>query len=363
MPLESGEYISDLVQTNPVTATDSVTEGAAHLRLLKKTIQQTFPGFDEPVTLSPAELNDAARKSQAELISGIWSYQSALELGNNVALRSRNFADDGTYRLLRGATDDAAEFGNNTTAMRYLSSAVGHEFQVAGATVMTANRGTGDGLQVELASGAGLTRVATLGDPQAFSSKQSYLADSEIANNRAIQCQQVDTTPRTVLVLDATDLFKLGNPNLNTQLRTLDNFAVLIGGDEVVRAVAQNLGSLLVQDLQGTEKKAAFRNPSLNSIGADRTFIQADENKYCQIAAEGITVTLEALEAGTSFIIASNAFNFTLARGAGVNTLRFLDGLNGTTNFASASAVPGTVLQVYYNGTSSVTVFGSGLLL
>jgi hypothetical protein len=229
---------------------------------------------------------------------------------------------------------------------------------------MTANRGTGDGLQVERASGGGaLTRVATLDDPQSFSSKQTYLADSELANNKAIQCQQLDTTPRTILVLDGTDLFKLGNPNVNTQIRSFANCAVLIGGNEVIRAVARNLGSLLVQDLQGTEKKAAFRNPSLNTIGGDRTFIQEDENKYCQISSEGITVTLDALEAGTSFIIASNAFNFTLVRGPGVNTLRFLDGLNGTTAFASADAVPGTVLQVYYNGTSSVTVFGSGLLL
>jgi len=315
------------------------------------------------VTLSPAELNDAARKSQNELISGIWSYQSALELGNNVALRSRNFADDGTFRLLRGATDDAAEFGNNTTAMRYLSSAVGHQFQIAGATVMTANRGTGDGLQVERADGNGLTRVATSADENTFTSVQNYIANVLHNNNVAIQYKQPDDTVRTVLILDGTDLFKVGNPNVNTQLRAFANCAILIGGNEVVRAVARNLGSLLVQDLQGTEKKAAFRNPSLNTIGGDRTFIQEDENKYCQISSEGITVTLDALEPGTSFIIASNAFNFTLARGAGVNTLRFLDGLNGTTSFASANAVPGTVLQVYYNGASSVTVFGSGLLL
>lgn len=47
MALESASFISGLVTSNPVGATDSRRAGDDHIRLLKSTIQATFPGFDE----------------------------------------------------------------------------------------------------------------------------------------------------------------------------------------------------------------------------------------------------------------------------------------------------------------------------
>lgn len=46
MGLETGDYIEDLVQSNPVGATDPKGQGDDHLRLIKKCIQQSFPGGD-----------------------------------------------------------------------------------------------------------------------------------------------------------------------------------------------------------------------------------------------------------------------------------------------------------------------------
>lgn len=43
MPLETGDFIEDLVQSNP-TGLDGINEGDDHIRLLKKTIQGSFPG-------------------------------------------------------------------------------------------------------------------------------------------------------------------------------------------------------------------------------------------------------------------------------------------------------------------------------
>jgi microcystin-dependent protein len=53
MGLETGTYISDLVQTNPAVS-DQESQGANHLQLIKKVLQNTFPGaslaFQFPTT-------------------------------------------------------------------------------------------------------------------------------------------------------------------------------------------------------------------------------------------------------------------------------------------------------------------------
>jgi len=68
MALETGTYISDLVATNP-TGSDPKSQGDDHLRLLKSTIQATFPNVNGAVTPTPAEMNvlDGAVVSAADL--------------------------------------------------------------------------------------------------------------------------------------------------------------------------------------------------------------------------------------------------------------------------------------------------------
>jgi len=56
MALETGTYISDLVATNP-TAADPKSQGDDHLRLIKSTLQATFPHINGAVTLTLADLN------------------------------------------------------------------------------------------------------------------------------------------------------------------------------------------------------------------------------------------------------------------------------------------------------------------
>lgn len=57
MGLETGTYISDLVATNPVGATDPKSQGDDHIRLLKSTIKATFPSITGAVTPTHTELN------------------------------------------------------------------------------------------------------------------------------------------------------------------------------------------------------------------------------------------------------------------------------------------------------------------
>ena len=50
MPVESVTYISDLVATNPVGATDPKSQGDDHIRNIKAAILATFPSVTGAVT-------------------------------------------------------------------------------------------------------------------------------------------------------------------------------------------------------------------------------------------------------------------------------------------------------------------------
>ena len=57
MGLESATYISGLNASNPVHATDQVSAGDDHLRLIKSTLLATFPNITAAVTSDATELN------------------------------------------------------------------------------------------------------------------------------------------------------------------------------------------------------------------------------------------------------------------------------------------------------------------
>lgn len=59
MALETGTYLSSLVATNPPQS-DSLTQAAGHLRLIKSTLLATFPNVTGAVTATHTELNAAA---------------------------------------------------------------------------------------------------------------------------------------------------------------------------------------------------------------------------------------------------------------------------------------------------------------
>jgi microcystin-dependent protein len=64
MPLEdltgSNKYISNLVQTNPVGATDFVSQGDDHIRGIKNVLLNTFPNITGGVTVTQDQINAIA---------------------------------------------------------------------------------------------------------------------------------------------------------------------------------------------------------------------------------------------------------------------------------------------------------------
>ena len=57
MGLETATYITGLNASNPVHATDQVSQGDDHLRLIKGVLLSTFPNLNAAVDLTPTEMN------------------------------------------------------------------------------------------------------------------------------------------------------------------------------------------------------------------------------------------------------------------------------------------------------------------
>ena len=98
MPLEAGDHIPELNANNPLGA-DPKSEGDDHLRLVKRCVLGSFPGFvgnagaPKSVSLTEDQINDAALKSAAQVITGTWNFQADQIFNNNTELQG--FLADG----------------------------------------------------------------------------------------------------------------------------------------------------------------------------------------------------------------------------------------------------------------------------
>ena len=90
MGLETGTFISDLVETNPVGSVDPKSQGDDHIRLIKATIRTTFPNINGAVNATPAQLNHlvgvtAGIQGQLDAKADAAATSSALALKANAA--------------------------------------------------------------------------------------------------------------------------------------------------------------------------------------------------------------------------------------------------------------------------------------
>ena len=117
MPLEAGDFIPELNANNPLGA-DPKSEGDDHLRLVKRCVLGSFPGFvgnaatPKSVTLTEDQINDAALKSAAQTISGLWEFAASPSLANNIALIARNVQDTLDLDLIRLDSGNSFQIGD-----------------------------------------------------------------------------------------------------------------------------------------------------------------------------------------------------------------------------------------------------------
>jgi hypothetical protein len=87
MGLETGTYLDALVPTNPAS-TDGLAQADDHIRLLKSTLANSFPGITGAVTATQGELNvlDGITSSTAELnaLDGITATTAELNFTDGV---------------------------------------------------------------------------------------------------------------------------------------------------------------------------------------------------------------------------------------------------------------------------------------
>ena len=234
MALETGNYISALVRTNPLSS-DPVSEGDDHLQLIKKILQKTFPlGTDADGSTSGVGPGQAVQviiaKATAPTISGSAAESMGLVWLDTSAnlLKIRNQANDAWITLavdpetsnsvdVNAGTIDGAVIGGTTPAAVTTTSLV--------ATTADINAGTIDGTTVgaSSASTGAFTTVTTTG-------ALTVGTDITISGDDIIMATNTDAY---MLVADGTSY----NPVAITGDVTLTNAGVTsIGADKVITA-------------------------------------------------------------------------------------------------------------------------------
>ena len=234
MALETGNYISALVRTNPLSS-DPVSEGDDHLQLIKKILQKTFPlGTDADGSTSGVGPGQAVQviiaKSSAPTITGTAAESMGLVWLDTSAnlLKIRNQANDAWITLavdpetsnsvdVNAGTIDGAVIGGTTPAAVTTTSLV--------ATTADINAGTIDGTVI-----GGSTPAA--GDFTTLDTTGALTVgtDITISGDDIIMATNTDAY---MLVADGTSY----NPVAITGDVTLTNAGVTsIGADKVITA-------------------------------------------------------------------------------------------------------------------------------
>lgn len=135
MGLETATYIHELVATNPVGASDQKQQGDNHLRLIKETLQNTFPNVEGEITATHTEINKlaGATLSTAELntLTGITANVAELNTLDGIT------ASVTELNLLDGVTATTAELNKVDGVTTDLTKLVSGSYTPS--TVATAN--------------------------------------------------------------------------------------------------------------------------------------------------------------------------------------------------------------------------------
>ena len=131
MALESASYIAQLNSSNP-TSTDTVSQADDHLRLIKSVLKNTFPNLDQPVTATPANLNQPVPKG----LIAMWSGTIATIPTGWVLCNGSNSTPDLRGKFIMGASNATAPgtTGGSSTATLTTANLPAHTHDFSGVT-------------------------------------------------------------------------------------------------------------------------------------------------------------------------------------------------------------------------------------
>ena len=196
MGLETGTYIDSLNSSNP-TASDAVSEGDDHLRLIKSTVKATFPNLSNAVTSTHTELNllDGVTANTTEL-----NYVDVATLGTAEASKAVTADANKDITGIRNLTiTGALSVGSGLVTMSDIYPVGSIYINAAVAT----NPGTLLGFGTWVAFGTGRTMVGidasqtefdTLGEEGG--AKTHALSEAELPSHFHLSGYGADATPR-----------------------------------------------------------------------------------------------------------------------------------------------------------------------
>lgn len=176
MALESATYIPELTETNPVGASDPKSQGDDHLRLLKKTLLNTFGAFvgtagvPKSVTLTEDQINDAALKAAAATISALWNFTTDPTLSSDLIGRNklRQNIQNGNYEFVLADAGKHIYKTSGASNTLTIPANVSVVFEIGDMLTVVNRSGnpvsiaiTTDAMELE---GVGTTGTRTLGD-------------------------------------------------------------------------------------------------------------------------------------------------------------------------------------------------------
>ena len=359
MGLETGDFIDDLDLNNPVTATDPVSEGAAHLRLIKKVLLQTLPNYDEALTKTPGELNKAAITTAAEFITGLWQHDEAVQLSNNIPLQAFDFGAT-AQQMVRITAANQAQFGSPNVALSLLAS-VSQDVVLAGVVTSELRPGSGNGLRVEAKAGGGtLSRVPTVADNQTFNGLNEFAESLTLGNEKALLGRDSGGAQQNLAGMVGL-IAAFGGSGRDSRINAQTETDLRVGGITTAKTVPLDSGGMLVVDRLGVEKKAGFRNPTTTVNAADKTPDQDDEGHVfrCTTTQDWF---METLEPGTTMRIICTAGGIVSILKNTLNLLRWMDGDGGIKEVNGVLTQAGSVVELFYGDVGTTCyVWGNGL--
>ena len=192
MALESGNYIDDLVITNP-TASDPISQGDDHLQLIKKVVKQSFPSVDSAVHA----IHPSATAPATSLTAGLIWFDTTANL-----LKIRNEANDAWITLavsivtsnsvdVDAGTVDGAVIGGTTPAAITGTTLTGNTSLAlaSGATVTGIDNG---------ALGSSATLLATQGAVKTYVDAQVTAQDLDLISDSGTIDIDLDSESLTV---------------------------------------------------------------------------------------------------------------------------------------------------------------------
>ena len=192
MALETGNYIDDLVITNP-TASDPISKGDDHLQLIKKVVKQSFPSVDSAVHA----IHPSATAPATSLTAGLMWFDTSANL-----LKIRNEANDAWVTLavsiitsnsvdVDAGTVDGAVIGGATPAAITGTTLTGNTSLAlaTGATVTGIDNG---------ALGSSATLLATQGAVKTYVDAQVTAQDLDLISDSVTIDIDLDSESLTV---------------------------------------------------------------------------------------------------------------------------------------------------------------------